>query len=207
MAKTDAFDKHSDRYEEWFENNSQTYRAEVNLLRQMLPQTAAKSLEIGVGTGRFAKPLGVTAGVEPSKKMAAIARQKGIDVYTAQAEKLPFDDETFDAVLMVTTICFVDDAPAAVREMFRVVKNGGCAVVGFVDKNSELGKTYRKNQNQSTFYSQAVFFSVQEVQDLLQAAGFKDIRIRQTLFPGDLQRREEGFGTGAFVSLKGYKTP
>ena len=38
------------------------------------------SVEIGVGTGRFAFPLGIRSGLEPLAKMATIARDRGISV-------------------------------------------------------------------------------------------------------------------------------
>jgi len=52
-------------------------------------------LEVGVSTGRFAVPLGIRIGVEPANAMAEIARKRGIEVYDAKGEKLPFDDESF----------------------------------------------------------------------------------------------------------------
>ncbi len=64
---------------------------------------------MGVGTGRFALPPGITVGVEPALAMTSIARKRGIEVYEARAEELPFDNESFDFVVMVTTICFLRD--------------------------------------------------------------------------------------------------
>jgi ubiquinone/menaquinone biosynthesis C-methylase UbiE len=62
---------------------------------------------------------------------------------------------------MVTTICFVDDLKKAFREAFRVLKKEGFIVIGFIDKDSELGKIYRANKNKSRFYKIAEFFSIQ----------------------------------------------
>ena len=66
-------------------------------------------MEIGVGTGRFAEPLGFREGVEPSPAMAERARRRGLEVTDGVAENLPLPDATYDVALMVTTICFVDD--------------------------------------------------------------------------------------------------
>ena len=41
--------------------------------------------------------------------MRKLARKRGLHVYDAVAERLPFESEQFDFVLMVTTICFLDD--------------------------------------------------------------------------------------------------
>jgi len=71
-----------------------------------------KGIEIGVGSGRFAVPLGIKTGVDPSPRMREIAQQKGVKVIDAVAEELPFENSQFELVLMVTTICFVDNLNA-----------------------------------------------------------------------------------------------
>jgi hypothetical protein len=48
--------------------------------------------------------------------MASIARQRGIEVYETAAEALPFADESFDSVLIVTAICFIAIAIIGVNE-------------------------------------------------------------------------------------------
>lgn len=99
-----------------------------------------------MGTGRFAVPLGIRIGVEPAKAMADIAQKRGIEVYKAKAEKLPFDDSSFDFVLIVVTICFVQDPVQALREAKRVLKPGGYIIIGMIDKESFLGKLYESKK-------------------------------------------------------------
>ena len=106
---------------------------------------------MGVGTGRFASRVGIKVGVEPAQAMASIARQRGIEVYEARAEALPFADESFDSVLMVTTICFFNDPLRALRETSRVLKPLGHLVVGMIDKDSPLGKSYEPERVRACF--------------------------------------------------------
>jgi len=206
MPKTGPFEKHSDQYDEWFEKNREVYNSELDAIRKLIPSPHAEGLEVGVGSGKFAVPLGIKIGVEPSDRMAAKAEKHGIRVFRNVAEDLPFSDSEFDFVLMVTTICFVDDILTSFREAFRVLKTGGCIIVGFVDKESDLGKQYLDKRNTSVFYKEATFFSTQEVCQYLTDAGFGDLTLAQTLIPGETQDTiQNGFGKGAFVVAKGVK--
>ncbi len=206
MAKIEPFETYSDRYDAWFDRNRDIYHAELEAVRRVLPPSPAKVLEVGVGSGRFAVPLGITIGVEPSAKMAAKAERQGITVFRATAEGLPFSDAGFDGVLMVTTVCFVDDVLGSFREAFRVLNLGGSFIVGFVDKRSRLGETYTEKRKRSVFYKVAVFFSAEEIGGYLTKAGFGDVSFMQTLIPGEEQGAlQSGFGKGGFVVAKGVK--
>jgi len=206
MPKINAFEKHSDAYDDWFEKNQEAYAAELKAVRQLLPTGEVKGLEIGVGSGKFAIPLGIKVGLEPSKQMARKAEKLGLEVHSGVAEALPFTTDQFDFVLMVTTICFVDDVVKSFQEALRVLVPGGCILVGFVDMESELGQQYLQNRHKSKFYKEATFFSSQEILDHLKVAGFGATEIKQTLIAGDAEGTVlDGFGAGAFVVIKATK--
>jgi SAM-dependent methyltransferase len=207
MAKTGPFDQHSKEYDAWFERNQDAYDAELKAVRMAMPASPVTGMEVGVGSGKFAVPLGIRLGVEPSEEMARKAERQGIRVFRNVAEALPFGPEEFDFVLMVTTICFVDSVPASFREAFRVLKPGGCIIVGFVDKESDLGRQYDANREKSLFYKEASFFSTQETSAYLADAGFVDLTFLQTLIPGEpTDLVQSGSGKGAFVVIKGIKS-
>ena len=138
MKNIEIFEEHAAEYDEWFDDNAAAYQSEILALRDIIP-TAATGLEVGVGTGRFAEPLGIGIGVEPAKAMAEMARKRGIDVHEARAEALPFQNESFDFVLMVTIICFLENPMQALVEAKRVLKPGGVIIIGMIDCNSPLG--------------------------------------------------------------------
>ena len=162
MPKTDSFDDNVDRYESWFERNRLVYESELEAIRDLL-QPCGRGLEIGVGTGRFAAPLGLRFGVDPSLNMGKVAIRRGIEVILGIGEKLPFKESSFDVVLMVTTICFLDDVPAVLKEAYRVLKINGHILIGFLDRESPLGKIYEAKKEESDFYRFASFFSADEV--------------------------------------------
>jgi ubiquinone/menaquinone biosynthesis C-methylase UbiE len=207
MARIESFEKYSKEYDEWFMKNQNIYLAELNAIKRFVPFDKF-GVEIGVGTGRFALSLGIKVGVEPSKKMAEISRKRGIEVYEAVAEQLPFNNKTFDFVLLVTTICFVDDLVKSFKEAYRVLKTDGFIIVGFVDKESELGKRYQLKRKKSKFYKDATFYSVKEVIDFLRKTNFENVVIRQTVFSsrtGRIDSVEDGYDKGSFVIIKAIK--
>jgi ubiquinone/menaquinone biosynthesis C-methylase UbiE len=207
MARIEPFEKYSKEYDKWFIKNKNVYLAELNALKGLVPSDKY-GVEIGVGTGRFSAPLKIKVGIEHSEKMAEISRNQGIQVYKGVAEKLPFNNETFDFVLFVTTICFVDNLKESFKEANRILKNEGFIIVGFVDKESKLGKSYQLKKKKSKFYIDATFYSAKEVLVLLEKTNFENVVIKQTVFPsrtGRIDTVEDGYGKGSFVIIKAKK--
>lgn len=209
MPKTKAFDDFAGEYDHWFVAHAAAYESELEAVRVALGEPG-RCVEIGVGTGRFAAPLGIELGVEPSAAAAELARARGIEVVEGVAEKLPYEEATLDSVLMVTTICFVDDPQLALSEMHRVLKPGGKAVVGLIDADSALGREYRSRAAQSRFYAVATFFTAAQVGELLTRAGFVQLECWQTLFspPAAMAQPDPvkpGCGEGSFVVMRASK--
>ncbi len=206
MARSAVFEAETPRYEQWFPDHAAAYSAEMAALYELMP-TPGFALEVGVGTGRFAAPLGVAVGIDPAVAMLAEARARGILCVRGTAEALPFRDGAFDHVLIVTTICFVDDPRRMLAEARRVLRPDGAAVIGFIDRATPLGQFYLDHREKSVFYREATFFSATEVRDLLAGAGFGTCDWRQTLAGplAEVTEREPilpGFGTGAFVAVR-----
>ncbi|MBN2297984.1 MAG: class I SAM-dependent methyltransferase [Deltaproteobacteria bacterium] len=209
MVKSAAFEKYTLEYEQWFEKNRMVYEAELRAVRALIPQ-GRSGMEIGVGTGRFAVPLGIKVGVEPSRSMRSLALKQGIKALGGAAENLPFKDSTFTHVLMVTTICFLDDVNKAFCEAHRVLSEGGCLIIGFVDSSSPVGQEYLKNKNSSVFYREATFYSADEVIAIMKKTGFHDFESRQTIFSDlpEITGKEvvkTGYGQGSFIVIRGKK--
>ncbi len=209
MARTEPFDRYLDEYERWFEENRFVYESEIEAVRHFIP-AGEQGVEIGIGSGRFAVPLGIKVGVDPSGTMREHAAGLGLQVYDGTAEQLPLEDGSFDFALMVTTICFVDDVGKAFREARRVLRSGGHFVIGLVDKDSPLGKLYLKMKDENKFYRHATFYSTEEVRDLLSENYPGDIEIVRSVF-GELseiraaQTFKEGYGEGGFVVINAAK--
>lgn len=101
-------------------------------------------LELGVGTGSNLGfyPVEVTdvVGIDPhdavlerAEAVAARLNAAGspyrIRLHRADAERLPYDDESFDTVVAFLTLCTIPDHEAAAREAFRVLRPDGALLV------------------------------------------------------------------------------
>jgi hypothetical protein len=87
MPLTEPFDEHTDRYEAWFETYEHAYESEIEALDEAARTTRkdteedsrttrtdlGQGVEIGVGSGRFAAPLGLPLGIDPSERMLTFA--------------------------------------------------------------------------------------------------------------------------------------
>ena len=93
----------------------------------------ARVLDVGCGRGGFlayAKKRGMIAsGVDPAPDMVDLARRHVPDVRIGGAEKLPWEDETFDLVTAFNSLQFTEDTDDALAEMVRVTLPGGHVAV------------------------------------------------------------------------------
>lgn len=121
---SDSFDQLAERYNSWFDRHPAAFQLELDALKKVIPQSG-KGLEIGIGSGRFAQALGIKTGIDPSEKLLAMAKSRGINVYKGVAESLPFSAEQFDFVFMGTVLCFLKDPYKALAEAKRVLKADG----------------------------------------------------------------------------------
>jgi SAM-dependent methyltransferase len=102
---------------------------EADVLERYLGRGAGRCLDLGCGTG-VAIPeltrLGWTVvGVDVSERMLERAQAHGAELVHAPADALPFDDDSFDAVVSIWTHTDVDDFPAVIREATRVLRADG----------------------------------------------------------------------------------
>ena len=209
MPKIEAFQKYTNEYDNWFVVNRFAFLSEIEAVKKTLPNTDGL-IEIGIGTGIFAEPLGIKEGIDPSEAMRQKAEQKGLKVFDAVAEKLPYPDASVNGVVMITSVCFVDDIYQSFKEAYRVLKNNGFIILGFVDKDSPVGKEYLKYKEQSMFYKEATFFGTEELFEVLKQSGFYIEETWQTIFGrveeiDEVQPVVKDFGKGSFVVIKARK--
>ncbi|ADD05127.1 putative S-adenosylmethionine-dependent methyltransferase [Natrialba magadii ATCC 43099] len=203
------FETHTDAYDEWFDANDGAYRAEQEALESVCPAPVpGRALEIGVGTGRFAAPLGVSRGLDPATAPLERARERGVTPVRGVAESLPFDDGALEYVQFVTVLSFVDDTATTLAEAHRVLEQDGTLVAAVLDRASPVGQVYQEHKDESPFYADADFVTADEACNLLEEAGFEVEARVQTIFedptelePADVDVRE-GHGDGLFAVVR-----
>jgi len=115
-----------------------TYDRYARLLSRIPPEDR-RVLDVASGTAAVAielvrsDPERTVVGVDQSPEMLAAGRERvahaglgdRIELREARAEELPFADGEFDAVTFTYLLRYVDDVPATLRELVRVVRPGG----------------------------------------------------------------------------------
>ncbi len=204
-SKLAVFKQNIERYENWFRKNRFAYLSELKAIKNLLP--GGKGIEIGVGTGRFAEPLGIEFGIDPSLAMQKKAKERGVKVIAGVAENLPIISNSFDFALITTTLCFLNDIEKTFREIKRILNKNGFIILGFIDRESFLGELYLKKKEKNPFYKFANFYSAKEVIEKSEKAGFSNPEIKQTLFSSPEELRsindiKDGYGKGGFVIIR-----
>jgi len=208
------FDRHARKYDAWYdtEPGKALFAMEVDCLRPFVDHRRPW-LEVGAGSGRFARALGLEYGIDPSRPFLHIAHSRGIKVVQGVGDALPFRSGVFSGVLMALALCFIRRPEKALGEAARVMKDNGCLVLGMIFKESSWAKYYtRLGEEGHPIYRNAVFHSRAELETMLREAGFGELTYRSVLLqpPGLTSYKSElpleGYRPNAgFVALKTVK--
>jgi SAM-dependent methyltransferase len=149
---------------------------EIKLVLDLLsPKKGQRVLDIGCGTGINLSPflekgLSLT-GIDPSPYMLDLAHKRlgnRVDLHRGMAEDLPFEDNSFDAAMIFTSLEFADRPGKAIEEACRVAKDR--VVIGVLNRYAPQNIFRRvKSFFSPNIYSQAHFFSIWELRQILFA--------------------------------------
>ncbi|MDA5094904.1 methyltransferase domain-containing protein [Aliiroseovarius sp. KMU-50] len=119
-------------------------------MRVLSPKSGEKILELGSGNGIFARELaervrpgGEVIGLDPSEAILEMARHiypQG-EFIQGDAQDLPFEDRSFDAVAAAQVFCFLKDVDQALAETYRVLKPQGRVVILDTDWDTLVWRT------------------------------------------------------------------
>ncbi len=186
-------------------------------------------LDVGCGDGALTRAFkcggaACVAGCDADPRMVARAglqaAQAGADIVyaVARAEQLPFRDESFDLVSIITVLAFVPEPELALREISRALKPGGRLVIGDLGKWSLWAASRRiRAWLGAAMWKTARFRSAGELRALTRAAHLtvervagaiyypRSTRLAQLMAPFDSTLGEATTVGAAFIALRGTK--
>ena len=183
--------KLAQNYDKWYESPYGRYadKLEKELFLKLVDFEKGQSLlDVGCGTGHFSfwfHDLGFkVVGMDISTEMLKVARSKikneKIRFIQADACNLPFPDNSFDVVTLITVLEFLSERQKALCEAFRVSREK--IFLGVLGKWSFLALRRKlKALFKESTYRRAKFYSVRELRELLRgcvSADRDDIEIR-----------------------------
>ncbi len=192
MTEKALFDDRATQYEFWYQTPQGQYADTLEkklFLKLVQPKSGQSVLDVGCGTGRnlsFFKELELReAGIDASKPMLDIASKKlGTDaeLYWGHADELPFDNDSFDIVTLITVLEFVADPTEVLKEADRVAR--AQIYLGILNKISLLAINRRiKGKFRDSIYNQAKFYSIWEIEAMVRRAiGKVPLEWQSTLF-------------------------
>jgi SAM-dependent methyltransferase len=113
-------------------------------LAQVAPR---RVLDVGCGEGDIAERIVAEVGaevvaVDQSERMVELTRARGVEARVADAQELPFEDESFDAVLAAWMLYHVPDVDRALAEFARVLEPGG-RLVAVTNSHEHLAELHQ----------------------------------------------------------------
>jgi ubiquinone/menaquinone biosynthesis C-methylase UbiE len=185
----------SDRYMHYKEDpywDTFTYsRKKINqVLEQYFRKMPSRPhlLDVGCGTGHFVNELsnrGFTcSGCDPSEEMLNQARRlnPSVPFELAGIQSLPFKSDSFDIVLAIEVMRYIQDIDVALSEVHRVLKPGGLCLLTYAPKYSTalyplLNKLTSRVQVPNFSKVRQYFHSVGELIGVYNGIGFTDVRV------------------------------
>lgn len=192
-----------------------SYATEVfNAVAGTQDQPYGHAMELGSGTGFFLLNLmqggvikkGSVTDLSPGMVQVALrnAKNLGLDVdgRVADAERIPYDDNSFDLVVGHAVLHHIPDVRAAFREVLRVLKPGGRFV--FAGEPTKIGDFYARRLGRLTWWLTTNITKLpplrdwrrpqRELDESSRAAALEAVVDLHTFDPSELERMALGAG-------------
>lgn len=164
-------------------------------------------LDVGAGTGALTSELvrraADVSAADPSPPFVASLERRfpGLDVKAAPAEELPWPDASFDAALAQLVVTFMNDAPAGIAEMRRVVRPGGVVALCMWDRTGMemLAAVHRAQANvpgsAGPTEARTLYRTQEEIEGLFAGGGFTGVETELLEVESEYTGYDELWGT------------
>jgi len=221
--KAELFDEWPEEYDRWFTTpiGSLVRKYEAKLLLDLLrPGHGEIILDAGCGTGVFtldflslgSRVIGLDISLPMLIKAWEKAKGYPFQIVLGDMLNLPFQERSFDRVVSVTALEFIEDAKGAIRELFRVTEKSGCIVVATLNSLSPWASRRKSKTKKHTLFDKAIFRSPNELLSLASMNGVVKTAIHfqkeddpESATEIEREGREKGLDTGAFVAARWEK--
>lgn len=173
-----AFDQVAGFYDDWYSHpqGRQVFKAELRALESLVPDSGL-GLEVGAGTGVFAESLtdeGRTIiCLDPSRAMLANAKERKMPAIMGVGENIPITKRAVGFTYMVTTIEFLENPVAALKQVMETTKKDAPLTILFINADSAWGSLYRQiGVKGDPVFRYAKLRSLREVREILVDAGY-----------------------------------
>ena len=193
-------------------NRLMTAGQDIRWRKQVIRRAQLKNdsclLDIGTGTGDLARealaqyPQSKVIAADFTLEMMRVGQKNGaLDFSSADTLSLPFEDETFDALVSGFLMRNVVDLPQALQEQYRVLKKGGRVVILDTTRPKKnilspliwlhmhfviplLGRLLTGSGEAYRYLPETTenFLAAEDLASRMAAAGFQNIRFQRFMF-------------------------
>lgn len=218
------FDKWPEVYDQWFTTPIGTLikKFEAELILDLLKLKQGEVvLDAGCRTGVFTFDIlssgSKVIGLDISLPMLIRAGKKlegyPFQMVLADMLNLPFSESSFDKVVSVTALEFIEDGKGAVEELFRVTKRGGSIILATLNRLSFwASRRIAEVKDRPTIFEKAVFRSPDELLSLAPGAALVKTAIHfqkeenpEIAVGIEREGKRKNLNTGAFVAVRWQK--
>jgi len=180
---------HPSDYDAWYDTPRGRWIGDTEYAlaaRLLAPQAGDSLLDVGCGTGWFTRRAAaddlVATGLDPNPAWLDYARANSspaLNWVEGDARDLPFADASFDHVLSIAALCFVDDERQAVAEAVRVTRRR--FAIGWLNRSSLL-YWQKGRRGGSGAYRGARWDTAGEVRALFSGLPVRNLKLRSAIF-------------------------
>lgn len=168
-----------------------------NVLKWIDAESNLLILDVGCGSGSFSEPIAKNnnvIGIDFSTNMLRLAVEKQIYAIQAEASSLPFLSKSFDMVLCIEVLQYIQNCRDLLMELARVLKNRGQLILSFPNATSIIrivNRRISKLLNPKKISTKLYTFT--EVNKSGLTVGLNNISVVSTYYPFPMQSISFGY--------------